>query len=45
MKDEGPTPDESIQVWSALHPGVRIALVVVGPLIILAGILYGIFAK
>lgn len=45
MSGDGPTPDERAQVWSAMHPGVRLALVILGPLLILAGVLYQVFGK
>lgn len=41
----GPTTDERVQIWSARHPITRIALLVIGLGLIVAGVLTQIFGK
>jgi len=40
-----PTTEDRLEVFAALHGHLEIVLVVVGPLVIIVGILYGVFAR
>lgn len=41
----GPTENEKIMIWSAMHTTFDYGLAAVGVLVLLTGVLYGIFGK